>query len=127
MCVSVDMKVYVCDEYSEMTVMLRSGDRVMDDDEGVGLSGCHHTSQTEQTQSFRPPQLRIRDTRAMISRFRSGWTFQSRTTLCTLSNMKKWLGAAKLSTSSSTHSLSALDEPQARKFAELASLHGTCG
>jgi hypothetical protein len=32
------MKVYVCDEFSEVTVMLRSGDRVMDDDEGVGLS-----------------------------------------------------------------------------------------
>ncbi|KAI4765523.1 hypothetical protein E4T52_01691 [Aureobasidium sp. EXF-3400] len=34
--------------------------------------------------------------------------------------MKKWLGAAKLSTSSSTHSLSALDEPQALENAMAA-------
>jgi hypothetical protein len=37
-CESVDMKVYVCDESSEVTVMLTSGDRVMDDGEGVGPS-----------------------------------------------------------------------------------------
>lgn len=40
-------------------------------------------------------------------------TFLSKTTLHT-ANMKRFLGAAKLSASNSTHSLSALDEPQAR-------------
>jgi hypothetical protein len=53
MCVYAVAKVYVCDEFSGVTAMLTSGDRLMDDGEGVGLSGCHHASQTEQTQSFR--------------------------------------------------------------------------
>jgi hypothetical protein len=127
-CVSVDIKVYVCDEFSEVAVMLTGGDKVMDDGQGVGLSVAIIQAKQSKHKASGTPQLHIRHTRPMISRSWVGLEHSyPKTTLCTYPNMKKWLGAAKLSTSSSTHSLSALDEPQARRFPELVSLHGTCG
>jgi hypothetical protein len=45
-CVNVVVKMCICKEFSEATMMLTSGDRLMDNGDGVGLSlgCCHHAA-----------------------------------------------------------------------------------
>jgi len=100
-------------------VVLTSGDRLIANGDGVGPSlGLLPSWAAKQSKHEAPVSANSVYDGYTSSDDITVWMVDRHScpkTTLHISNMKRFLGAAKLSTSSSTHSLSALDEPQARR------------